>query len=311
MKFLYMQDSHLKGVNPISRIGDYYTDVMTKIDEVLTIAKDKEINTIIHGGDVFDSALVSNNIVDEFIDKIEQSKVTLYLVWGNHDMCGHNLKATNSGTSSLAHILRRSSRIKHISSLKPHKGTIITGYDYYHNIEQDIATGLVSIEQSDAFKIGVIHALVTEKPFLPQVMHVVAKDIETNYDLLLLAHYHQPYDITIKHTRFLNIGCLGRTSIDEANVIPSVVYIDTTERTVEIIHLKNFKSKKEAFNIDKIEEAKHFESNIENFIKSIDSAKFQGINLRGTIEYLGKMNNIDKEVIEELITRIGLFENEK
>jgi len=309
MKLIFFTDSHLKGINPISRVGDYYSDIMTKFDEILKIAKKYKVDTILHGGDLFDNATVSNNIVDELLDKIEQSKTTWYITWGNHDLYGHHLSTTNSGNSSLAHILRRSDRIKHITALKPIRDTIITGYDYYHDIEQDIATGLISIEQSDSFKIAIIHALVTEKPFLPQVMHIVAKNIKTNYDLCLLGHYHQPFDITIDKTRFLNIGCLGRTSIDESNIEPSIALIDTDTRKIDIIKLKNTKTQKEAFNIDKIEQAKHYESNIEEFIKALNSTKFQGLNLRGIVENIGREQQISKDIIKTIIDRIGEYEN--
>jgi len=127
--------------------------------------------------------------------------------------------------------------------------------------------------------------------------------------LCLLGHYHQPFDITVDKTRFLNIGCLGRTSIDESNIEPSIALIDTDTRKIDIIKLKNTKTQKEAFNIDKIEQAKHYESNIEEFIKALNSTKFQGLNLRGIVENIGREQQISKDIIKTIIDRIGEYEN--
>ena len=60
----------------------------------------------------------------------------------------------------------------------------------------------------------------------------------------------------------------------------------------------------------KIEIAKIFEHDIDNFIKSLKNTKIQGLNLRGTVEMIAKENNIDKEVKNEVIKRIGGFEND-
>lgn len=204
MKFLFLTDSHIKGKNPVSRNGDYYNEVRTKINEAIRIAGQYDCDCIIHGGDLFDSPLVSNIMVDDFVDDVEQSGIPWYIVWGNHDMIGHNKELSKA--SALAHIFRRSKAIKHIDVLSGYtneedsRGPIteyIKGYDYFHNIEEDIrVNGLKAGMEKAKFKMAIVHALITPKPFHPQVLHVVAKDIETNYDLVLCGHYHCVSDDT-------------------------------------------------------------------------------------------------------------------
>ncbi|KKL89048.1 hypothetical protein LCGC14_1918660, partial [marine sediment metagenome] len=81
-KFIYLQDTHIKGKNPENRIGSYYQDVMNKIKEVISIAKKLKVDAVLHGGDLYDSELVSNVMVDEFIDLVEKSKIEWLILPG-------------------------------------------------------------------------------------------------------------------------------------------------------------------------------------------------------------------------------------
>ena len=319
MKFLYCQDTHIKGVNPCNRIGDYYQDIMAKIKEIISLSKKLKVDCVIHGGDVFDSAHVSDIMVDEFIDLIEDANLQGNIFPCNHDMIGHNWKLSKG--SSLAHIFRRSDLIKELGKLDiTNKGnkltyrikTIIQGFKYYHNIEQDIKDkGLNCKVSNSKFKIAIIHSMLTLKPFHPQVMHVVAKDIKTDFDVVLCAHYHMGWGIKeLKGVKFVNIGGIGRRGIDEVKNVPKVAYIDTETQEIRLMPLKSAKKGEEVFDLTKIEIAKKFEHDIDNFITSLKNTKIQGLNLRGTVEMIAKENNIDKEVKEEVIKRIGEFENE-
>jgi DNA repair exonuclease SbcCD nuclease subunit len=315
MKFIYFQDTHIKGINPINRKGDYYQEIMAKVKETITIAKEMKVECIIHGGDLFDSAIVSNLMVDEFIDAVEQAGIKWYILPGTHDEIGHNWELSKG--SSLAHIFRRSKLINQLTTLKEDTvlGTrkdIIQGFKYYHNIEKDIKeNGLTCKCPNYTFKIAITHAFITLQPFLPQVMHVVAKDIKTDFDVVLVAHYHAQWGIKeLNGVKFVSLGCLGRTSIDEVKITPKIAYIDTETREIRLIPLTTAKIGKEVFNLTKIEIAKKFEQDIDNFIRSLDNVKFQSLDLRGLVEFLAKENNVEKEVKDCVIQRIGENEND-
>ncbi len=311
MKFIYLQDSHIKGVNPINRIGNYYQDVMTKIKEVIAIAKKMKVHYIIHGGDLFDSSHVSDRMVDDVIDTIEEKRIPFYILPGNHDEIGHSWELSEG--SSLAHIFRRSDFIRILNwEADVDNLTWIQGFKYYHNIEEDIKkNGLMCQKKEAKFKIAIIHALITEKPLMPTIMHIPIKDVKTDFDVILVAHNHLQWGILEhKGVKFVNIGCLGRTGIDEVEIEPTIAYIDTETREIELIPLKSAKAGREVFNLEKIELAKAFEGEIDNFIKSLSNVKFQSLDLRGLVEFLAKENNVEKEPKEELIKRIGDNENE-
>lgn len=307
MRFLYLTDSHIRGINPSSRKGDYYHDIMEKISEVISLSKKLKVNYVIHGGDLWDSNNVSNIMIDDFVDIVEQSKIPWHILPGNHDLVGHDWE--NSKGTALAHIFRRSKLI-HIFDWIHDNKYCLQGFKYYHNIEKDIKEkGLICHKTNAKFKIAVVHALITLKSLPYQAMHVVMKDIKTDFDIILCGHNHHGWGIKeIKGTKFINISSLGRRKIDEADIKPSVLYVDIETKELKIIELKSAKPKEEVFDLTRIEKAKEFNADIELFIKSLKDTEVSGLDLRGIIENISSQKNIDRVVIDEAIERIGKYE---
>jgi len=305
-KFLYLQDFHIKGKNPENRKDNYYQSMLNKLDEIIKLSKKYKVDYVIDGGDFFDSALITNTIIDDILDRIEKANIPWYMLYGNHCLIGHNIE--NSKSSSLAHMIRRSKLVNHLKTIED-KNTYIEGYEYYHNIEQDIKErGLYAVTDKDK-KIAIIHALLTEISLPQQAQHVKIDNIKTDYSLILVAHNHNGEGIIEKNgTKFINLGCIGRTGIDEIDVVPSVLYIDTNKDKIEIIKLKNVKSKEETFDLSKVEEKKKFIGEIDNFIRSLENVKIRGMNLKDTIVYIAKEKEIDKEIVDTVIERIGQME---
>ena len=54
MKFLFFTDTHIRGNNPQNRIDDFVQTLNVKLREVFEIAKNEEVDIILHGGDIFD-----------------------------------------------------------------------------------------------------------------------------------------------------------------------------------------------------------------------------------------------------------------
>jgi len=313
MKIIYIQDSHIKGINPLHRKGSYYKDLMEKMEAVIKIAKKCRVDRIIHGGDLYDSENVSNVLVDEFIDMVEEAKIKWDIVPGNHDEVGNDWKLSKSST--LAHIFRRSKMINELKEIKD-KTVFIKGYSYYHGIENDIKEKGLMCPKTDKLKIAVLHAMVTLKPLPYTAMHIIAKDIKTNYDIVLVAHNHKgwgeyhlvqpPY----KTTNFINIGALGRKKSDEMDIEPSVLFIDTEKLPVRIIKLP-FKPKEEVFNLEKIAEAKKNTKDIKDFINSIKDVKWEGLNIRSLVTDICKEKNIPKHIEKRMTDSISKYEGEK
>ena len=65
---------------------------------------------------------------------------------------------------------------------------------------------------------------------------------------------------------------------------------------------------KDVFDLKGVEITKAFEGEIDNFIKSLENTKIQGLNIKGMIEFLAKENKVEQEVKETVIKRIGELE---
>ena len=155
-----------------------------------------------------------------------------------------------------------------------------------------------------------VHAFVTPTPFLPQVCHVVFKDIPTNADIVLVAHYHKNWEKQNNNTIFKDIGCLGRNSITEADIKPSYLVIDSEKRSIDQRYITGLKPKEEIFDLDKIQELKEFDSSINKFIQSLESVNFQAMSIEGTIEHIAKENEVDRDIVDILINSIKDLKDE-
>lgn len=308
MKLLYLQDFHLLFKAPINRKDNYYLSMLLKLDEILSIAKKNNVTMVLDGGDFFESPIVANTIVDDILDRIESYKISWLFLFGNHCQIGHHLE--NSKATSLAHIIRRSKFAEYLDTLEDND-FFIKGYEYGHNCEEKIKEeGLFHDRKGKNLTIAIVHALITEKPLPYSAMHLCYKQIKTNYDYILVAHNHHPFKFELNNSTIWDIGCIGRRKIDEQNITPSVLLIDTSTKKFEIIKLKSAKNGIEVFDLEKIKKAKVFESNMDLFIDSINNLKLQSLDVRGKVIEVGKRIKETKEVIDCVIKRIGEQEDD-
>ena len=299
----------------IVRLQNYYEDIKAKIAETIALSKELGCDKVIHGGDLTDAPAMSLAMCDEIVDLIEDGQIPWDVIRGNHDEIGHNPNL--SGESILDHIFRRSKIIRHLggqaNSKDDNMDVFIEGFDYYHGIEKDIKEkGLnCCMPHLPGKKIAVVHAFITPVPFLPSVLHIQIPDIKTDFDLVLIAHNHSEFGIIKQgRTTYVSIGALARKTIASGDTsrMPNVLFIDTEAPIIRVIPLKCGKPAEEVFDMVKVREAKEFTASIDNFIQSLESTKFQGLNLRAIIEQLAQQEGIDREVVDEIMERIGSFE---
>ena len=298
MKFLLFSDFHISGRNPRSRLDNYYQSCLSKFEEILSLSKDCDF--IISAGDLWDSPIVANTIVDDILDRIDTNKKDFFVIFGNHDAVNYNVEASKA--TSLAHMIRRSKYVKHLNKIED-SNIYIKGYDCQFGGEEKLKeNGL--IHGKDKKSIAITHQFITIKPFHPQVSHIVAKDLKTDYDVIICSHFHQEFDKVVNGTRFINLSSIGRTSINEQHQ-PQVAIIDTDNFEIEKIQLKSAKIADKIFDLAKYEELKENEKSIEDFISLLNSAKFQSCDIANQIELIGKENKVDENVINYLLEKIG------
>lgn len=301
MKFLYQQDGHFKGKNPGGRLDNYSESWLIKFQEYLDLGDEYEVDAYLDGGDLFDIPNISNIFLDRIIDMIEEKGKPYYALYGNHCQIGQNI-GTSQGTS-LAHTFRRSKLIQPMWALVKPKNYCIGGFDYYFGIEEDIKKEGINFKNT-GWKIAIVHAFITPKPFLPEVSHIVYDEIKTNADLVLVAHYHEQWEKEHEGTTFLDIGNLGRCARSEYKIKPSCLFINTDKREWKQIELKSAKPGNEIFDLEKIKEEKEFDKNINNFISSLQSTKVQSLNIKDRIKEVCKKQKIEKEVQDLIMENI-------
>ncbi len=303
-KFIYFQDFHIFGKNSVHYIGDYFEDCLSMLDEILALGKEYKVKAIIDGGDLLHSAEPSYRILDEIADRVEKNKIPIYSLFGNHAQRYHSME--HSRYTGLAHLFKRSKYFQYFDTIED-KDFIIRGIEYSHNIEEDIKkSGIIwggSTNTKNYWKIAIVHAFICPKKF-PFATHAVCDDIKTNADVVLVAHYHSEWEKQVGSTLYKDIGCVGRRSITEKDIKPSVLLIDTEKREMKEIFLKSAKPGNEIFDISKVDEIKEDKNNINAFIKSIEDVQFQESSIVDTIKFIAKERKVDKKPVDLIINKI-------
>jgi len=304
MRFLIFSDAHFSGKSPNKRTDNYYQSCLEKFDEILTLSKN--VDAIISVGDFLDSPLISNTIIDDFLDRIEKNDKDFYVIYGNHELNGYNLNASKS--SSLSHMIRRSKKVKHLQELED-DNMFIKGYDCYYGIEDKLIKDGLIHSSDKKFTIAFTHAYISIKPFFQNVSHICAKDLETNYSIIWCSHFHTDFDETINGTRFLNTNSIGRASINEQH-LPKVAIIDTDTKNIKVITLKCAKPANEIFDLVKYDEVKDKKKDIKEFLDSLKNVDFQSMEIGQQIVQISKSEKIEEPITNHLLKTIDKVRNE-
>ena len=297
-----MSDGHLQGKNSINRLGDYFADWLIKFEEILSLAKKNKCEAILDGGDLFEGKNPSYSVIDAMADLVEQYKIPVYSLLGNHCMDSGHIE--NSKDTGLYHLQKRSGYFKYMPHIKCEQKYEIRPIEYKFGIEFELKDNGLGFSDTKRWKIAIIHALVTPKKFFENASYVTPEQISTNGDLILCGHYHHPFKKIVNGTEFLNIGCVGRLNINEANIEPSVLILDTDKRDYEIIQLKSAKKSTEIFDLSKYEELKKQEQSIDEFINTINSSEWVTLDVLGQIEKFAKENKFEKQVVDYILRKV-------
>lgn len=312
MKIGIITDLHIRGKNPINRLDNFYESIMIKFKEALSIFKKEKCKLILDAGDLLHSPIISLTICDDIIDLIDKTKIDYYTIFGNHPMVNAHLE--NSNATTLAHMFKRS---KYLKYLEQHQqdNVFIQGYEYYHGIEGDIKKDGLLIEEKSYYElsIAVVHAMITEKKLPYQVLHIPYKELKTNYDYVILGHNHHEIGVKkVGKTTVIGLGAIARLTAHEIDYKrkPKVAILNTKTGEVGVKELKKTKSYKEVFDLERLKKIKESAGNLDKFINSLQSTKLQGLNVVGVLNEISEKQNIDKEVTDEIIKRIGEHEDE-
>jgi exonuclease SbcD len=199
MNLLILTDLHLTSNRYAGRIGDFTTDVDTKLEEVIQISKEIDAEAILCAGDTFHRPDVSYSTISRFINFLERIKCRFIVIPGSHDLFGNNLDALYRTALGLCE------RLNLIELLYPEiRPATRVG---------DITIGM----QGKKVDIELLHSSILPNPDFGD--YTLIKDYNTKAKLVIIGHYHRGYDICVKNgSKFICPGSLVRTSADKSEL---------------------------------------------------------------------------------------------
>lgn len=316
MKILYFTDSHIRGTSPKSRKDDFFQTVLTKMDEIFSLAEQKNVDYMIHGGDLFDRPDVSLAVMGEFAKIMKKMPCPLYIVSGNHDIYGHNPKTlhrtmlgllSNFGFVSLLNDQR--------ILLKKAETTIqITSAPYTYEMDKLQGEPYIvrEVDPKADYAIHVCHGFLTERKLHPQIPHTMISEItETLADITLSGHYHFGFPTQeINGKYFANPGAIVRisNSIHEINRKPKVLLLELVKDVpikIQDIYLKSARPGEEVLDRSEILQHQFKKSKLHEFKEIINSSgNFHKTDVFDLLTEISDHKGVSREVKEEAFNRI-------
>jgi len=201
-------DLHLKAAAPISRKDDYPVAILNKLEYLAGIAKSVKCNTFILLGDVFDAPITSLPYLAKVIEtfkKINDKKITVYTIVGNHDI--RNNRMDSLSTTALG-ILISTGYVKLAPETLIVDSTVFQCFHYPNEIKKAYT--------DEQYTVCIAHRYY-EFGLDDYSLHE-SDLINLNYNAMVLGHLHNPCDtLDIGNTVLYRPGSLSRNTSEPYN----------------------------------------------------------------------------------------------
>jgi DNA repair exonuclease SbcCD nuclease subunit len=235
LRLLYFTDTHIRASNPKYRIDNYYESLKTKLQEIVQLVELFSVDYLLHGGDLFDLPWPPAKAVQMSVDFLEQIKVPVYIVSGNHDLLGQKLSTIENtmlwflASRGLFRLLSPGDKIY----LKQAGFTLqLSGQHYNAGIDKENKINSYCVKKKNCdIAIHIVHGMLLPQPFSPHVpatmIHQVAPLTEADFTLCGHAHLGYPAE-EIDGKIFINPGSISRILALEWELVrvPQVVFLD-------------------------------------------------------------------------------------
>lgn len=201
MKILHITDSHGTVKGPESRKDVYYITFLKKLYELGLVVKKLGIDMVVHTGDLFHTARVSDKFAGQVSEMIKAMGIPFYVVPGNHDIEGYTtdtIDQTKLGLlakAGVVTILDRNNPVLITANQDGEEYTIaISGQEYYAHIDEGNARDFEMQQDEADLNILAIHSYLTDTPQHPDIKCTMCQDVITDADLILTGHYHRSFE---------------------------------------------------------------------------------------------------------------------
>lgn len=316
MKILFFTDTHLRGTNPKNRKDNFALTLENKLNEIIQLANDLEIDYVIHGGDLFDRPDLSVAVVSKFAKIMKKIQVPFYIVSGNHDIFGHNPKTIDRTMLGLLSNLDFIRIIKEDEKIILNKDGVkvqLTGQPYVYDIDSTDKRKYILEDIVDEvdYSIHIVHGMLLDRPFVKGIPFTLIDEIKhTKADITLSGHYHAGFRTQLIDDKyFVNPGSLVRVtnSLEEISRTPKVVIIELGDSiNLKSIELKSAEEGHKILDRDEIEKHVFKGEQLTQFKQIVESSiNFEKMDINDLLIEVSSSEGISKEVKEEALRRIA------
>ena len=224
MKILHITDSHGTVKGPESRKDIYYITFLRKLYELGYVVKKEKIDMVIHTGDLFHTARVSDKFAGQVSEMIKSWQVPVYVVPGNHDIEGYTIDTidqTKLGLLAKAGVIQLLDRDNPITITANQDGeeytVAISGQEYYAHIDEGNMQDFEMQQDEADFNILAIHGYIADTPQHPNIKCTMVGDIVTDADVILTGHYHRQFEWNGPDVDIYNPGSMMRVEQTDYN----------------------------------------------------------------------------------------------
>jgi DNA repair protein SbcD/Mre11 len=300
-RFMFFTDSHLEGGTPRHRIDDYQKALVEKQREAYAIAEAENCDFVAFGGDWFNSHRVFDyDLMGDSMDIVCGSKLQTYLVIGEHDLYGHNMKTYKSST--LAFYIRRCSRMTVLWEPEEVAGVVL--YGKHEPMKMDEALAF----QKDPSKCNILvcHELITCNAAPYDVISTSTLK-NTGYDLIVSGDLHDGYRThEVDGTWFCNPGSLARRSTADAHRWPQIAIISIEKGKtpdIEIRRLKCGRDGADIFGESIAEVAKAGEGDASLFTDELLKFEAEATDVHDLVQKAGQKAGLRDEILTYLASK--------
>jgi DNA repair exonuclease SbcCD nuclease subunit len=305
MKILYFTDPHIRANSPSSRLDDFPSAILNKLKWIGEYAFDKNIKTIVVGGDWLDRPDTAYSMLNKLVVELliwKRMGITTYTILGNHDLYGYNPVTFDRTAMSL---LTNMGLMTRLTREPIELGDVsLTGVDAYYGLDKGFIEDYTVVKgDKSKIKINVVHGFLDNKHWGDVVSMTHIDDIlDTNADITLTGHEHSGFGVIKKNGKiFCNPGSLARVtaSIGDISQEVKVAVIDGLDINLVKLPLDIARPSIEVLDREKIEKEKDHISKMSAFSSIISNFQTHNtLNIYTVLDEIAKEENIDVKIIE-------------
>jgi predicted phosphodiesterase len=263
MKFITINDLHLAGRAPVSRIDDYNDELFELLDQVALLAKKIEAKAVLIAGDIFhQKSRIPIAVLVRLLrwcDDLHLENIQVCAVAGNHDLIHDRIESLPTQPLGLVFATRAMENVAEYPVWLSDDGVPvgIYGLPYPAATEWSAWEGLgrAVIPNGDTVRIVLAHCFASPTGgsyFGEPVIPYVRLATEMPFQFFVFGHDHSDGGaVRIGDKWFINLGAISRGSLAQDDIDREIkcAIIDTAAGSVQQVRLQ-YRPASEIFDLD-------------------------------------------------------------